>query len=40
MTAQRLFGRDERISGPAPIGRPGLADSFRLAVQEYAFHVR
>jgi len=36
---QRLFGKTIRISDPAPIGRPGHADSIVFAVQEFAHHV-
>jgi hypothetical protein len=36
---QHLFGGLLRISHPAPLGRPGHADSFDFAVQEFAFHV-
>jgi hypothetical protein len=37
---QHLLGIDLRISHPAPMGRPGRADSFVFAVQEFAYHVR
>ena len=39
MTAQPHFGRDERISGPAPIGQPGTFRFLVITEVELAKHV-